>query len=128
MQYPTEVPGVALVDALQASFAAAGRDTATVPERISAEAELIGFDDRFLTRAMNVDLSGGAKKRNETLQIGVLDPAIAILDELAHGLDVDALRACSRRTEASNHYRALGTPASAKHSPPAHAPSTDHYH
>src|SRR3546814_199070 len=108
MQYPTEVPGVALVDALQASFAAAGRDTATVPERISAEAELIGFDDRFLTRAMNVDLSGGEKKRNETLQLGVLDPAIAILDELDSGLDVDALRACPRRIEAAAKDPARG--------------------
>src|SRR3546814_17824605 len=57
---------------------------------------------------MNVDLSGGEKKRNETLQLGVLDPAIAILDELDSGLDVDALRACSRRIEAATTHRALG--------------------
>ena len=57
----------------------------TVPARIIAEAERIGFDDRFLHRAMNVDLSGGEKKRNETLQLGVLEPAIAILDELDSG-------------------------------------------
>src|SRR5512134_1197494 len=59
MQYTTEVPGVAVVDVLEAAFAGLGRDTATVPDRIVAEAKRIGFDDRFLHRAMNVDLSGG---------------------------------------------------------------------
>ncbi len=108
MQYPTEVPGVALLDALEAAFAAAGRDVSTVADRITAEAERIGFDDRFLHRAMNVDLSGGEKKRNETLQLGVLQPKIAILDELDSGLDVDALRACSRRIEAATHETGLG--------------------
>ena len=53
----------------------------------------IGFDARFLERPLNVDLSGGEKKRNETLQLAVLQPAIAILDELDSGLDIDALRA-----------------------------------
>ena len=101
MQYPTEVPGVAVVDVLEAAFAGLGRDTALVPDRIIAEAGRIGFDDRFLHRAMNVDLSGGEKKRNETLQLGVLEPSIAILDELDSGLDVDALRACARRIEAA---------------------------
>src|ERR1041384_1408505 len=55
MQYPTEVPGVAVVDVLEAAFAASGRDTTEVPGLITAEAERIGFDDRFLHRAMNVD-------------------------------------------------------------------------
>ena len=74
MQYPTEVPGVAVVDVLEAAFAGLGRDASEVPARIIAEAERIGFDDRFLHRALNVDLSGGEKKRNETLQLGVLGP------------------------------------------------------
>ncbi len=108
MQYPTEVPGVAVLDALQAAFAAAGKDVEDVPARLSAEAERIGFDDRFLERAMNVDLSGGEKKRNETLQLAVLEPAIAILDELDSGLDVDALRACARRIEAATDETGLG--------------------
>jgi len=108
MQYPTEVPGVALVDALEAAFAASGRDTAAVAARITAEADRIGFDDRFLLRPLNVDLSGGEKKRNETLQLGVLQPKIAILDELDSGLDVDALRACSRRIEEATHETGLG--------------------
>jgi Fe-S cluster assembly ATP-binding protein len=100
MQYPTEVPGVPLLDVLEAAFVAAGRDPSEVAGRISQEAERIGFDDRFLLRAMNVDLSGGEKKRNETLQLGVLKPRFAILDEIDSGLDVDALRDVSRRVEA----------------------------
>ncbi|HYI63137.1 MAG TPA: Fe-S cluster assembly ATPase SufC [Acidimicrobiales bacterium] len=99
MQYPTEVPGVSLVDSLSAAFAASGRDVAGMRARMAAEAERIGFDDRFLERPLNVDLSGGEKKRNETMQLGVLAPRFAILDELDSGLDVDALRACSRRVE-----------------------------
>jgi Fe-S cluster assembly ATP-binding protein len=99
MQYPTEVPGVSLTDALEASFAAAGRSTDEVAGLLRAEAGRIGFDERFITRPLNVDLSGGEKKRNETLQLGVLRPKIAVLDELDSGLDVDALRACARRVE-----------------------------
>jgi len=108
MQYPTEVPGVSLHDMLVAAFAATGRDPADVPARVGAEAERIGFDARFLTRALNVDLSGGEKKRNETLQLGVLEPRIAVLDELDSGLDVDALRACSRRIEQATDETGLG--------------------
>ena len=101
MQYPTEVPGVSLVDSLSAAFEAAGRDTDDMRARMVEEAGRIGFDERFLERPLNVDLSGGEKKRNETLQLGVLDPRFAILDELDSGLDIDALRACSQRVEAA---------------------------
>ena len=101
MQYPTEVPGVSLFDSLSAAFAASGRDSDDMRARMVAEAERIGFDERFLERPLNVDLSGGEKKRNETLQLGVLDPRFAILDELDSGLDIDALRACARRVEAA---------------------------
>jgi Fe-S cluster assembly ATP-binding protein len=128
MQYPTEVPGVALVDALQAAAAASGRDVADVPARIIAEAERIGFDDRFLTRALNVDLSGGEKKRNETLQLGVLRPKIAILDELDSGLDVDALRACSRRIEEETNERGLGVLAITHYSRLLHELRPDRVH
>ncbi|HUQ40122.1 MAG TPA: Fe-S cluster assembly ATPase SufC [Acidimicrobiales bacterium] len=108
MQYPLEVPGVSLEDALSESFAAAGRDPAEVPGRVRAEAARIGFDERFLNRALNVDLSGGERKRNETLQLGVLAPKFAVLDELDSGLDVDALRAVSRRVEAATTEDGLG--------------------
>jgi len=108
MQYPTEVPGVSLQAMFEAAFAASGRDPADVAALVGAEAERIGFDARFLERELNVDLSGGEKKRNETLQLGVLKPKFAVLDELDSGLDVDALRACARRVEAETNEGHLG--------------------
>ncbi|MGZ4804782.1 MAG: Fe-S cluster assembly ATPase SufC [Ilumatobacteraceae bacterium] len=108
MQYPTEVPGVQLVDVMHQAFAARGMDTAGLDARLGVEAERIGFDPALLERALNVDLSGGEKKRNETLQVAMLQPKIVILDELDSGLDVDALRACARRVEAATHDTNLG--------------------
>ncbi|MEX2659445.1 MAG: Fe-S cluster assembly ATPase SufC [Acidimicrobiales bacterium] len=110
MQYPTEVPGVSLEAMLTEALVGAGRVSAEgeVKARMLVEAERIGFDERFLKRPLNVDLSGGEKKRNETLQLGVLQPRIAILDEIDSGLDVDALRDVSRRVEAETHERGLG--------------------
>lgn len=102
MQYPTEVPGVSLADTLEAAFEAAGRDPAEVPELVASEARRLGTSEALLRRSLNVDLSGGEKKRNETLQLGVLAPKVAVLDELDSGLDIDALRACSRRVEAAS--------------------------
>ena len=108
LQYPTEVPGVSVTDVLEAAFAAGDRDPATVGAALASEAERIGFAERFLDRDLNVDLSGGEKKRNETLQLGVLAPRFAVLDELDSGLDVDALRACARRVEAATTEDGLG--------------------
>jgi Fe-S cluster assembly ATP-binding protein len=87
---------------------AAGRDLCDLSARMVTEAERIGFDERFLHRPLNVDLSGGEQKRNETLQLGVLRPRIAILDELDSGLDIDALRTCSRRIEEATDEDGLG--------------------
>ena len=75
---------------------------------MAAEAARVGFDQRFLTRPLNVDLSGGERKRNETVQLGVLRPRFAILDEIDSGLDVDALRAVARRVEAATTETGLG--------------------
>jgi Fe-S cluster assembly ATP-binding protein len=100
MQYPTEVPGVLLADMMAAAFTARGRSTDGLEALLRDEAALIDFEERFLHRPLNVDLSGGEKKRNETLQLAVLRPKIAILDELDSGLDIDALRDCARRIEA----------------------------
>lgn len=97
LQYPIEVPGVSLVDALGEAFAASGRDRAEVPALLESEAVRVGFDLRFLARPLNVDLSGGERKRNEVVQMGVLRPRIAVLDEIDSGLDVDALRAVAKR-------------------------------
>jgi Fe-S cluster assembly ATP-binding protein len=119
MQYPVEVPGVRLEEVLVEAATAAGRDASAVPATIAAEAERIGFEARFLDRPLNVDLSGGEKKRNETVQLATLRPRIAILDEIDSGLDIDALRDVSRRIEqltdeglgvlAITHYRRLFT-------------------
>ena len=108
MQYPIEVPGVSLEDALGEAFAARGADRGLVHAALAAEAARIGFDERFLDRPLNVDLSGGEKKRNETLQLAVLEPRFAVLDELDSGLDVDALRAVSRRVSELVESRQLG--------------------
>ncbi len=107
MQYPTEVPGVALRDLLQAS-ASTSDDPDEIDARMREEAERIGFGAQFLERPLNVDLSGGEKKRNETLQLGVLRPKFAILDELDSGLDVDALRMVSARIEQATEEDSLG--------------------
>ncbi len=108
MQYPIEVPGVSLEDALAEAYRASGREPAGVRARLVVEAERVGFDARFLNRPLNVDLSGGERKRNETVQLGVLQPRFAVLDELDSGLDVDALRAVSRRVEAETAETGLG--------------------
>ncbi|CAN5838128.1 Fe-S cluster assembly ATPase SufC [soil metagenome] len=100
MQYPTEVPGVRVLDALAEAFTARGRSAEGLDALLRQEAASIGLEERFLERALNVDLSGGEKKRNETLQLAALRPRMAILDELDSGLDIDALRDCSRRVEA----------------------------
>ncbi|MFI5045407.1 MAG: Fe-S cluster assembly ATPase SufC [Acidimicrobiales bacterium] len=101
MQYPTEVPGVRLSEMLEESYTAAGRDRTLVGPRLFEEADRIGFDRAFLDRPLNVDLSGGEKKRNDAVQLAVLSPRIAILDEVDSGLDIDALRAVSRRIESA---------------------------
>lgn len=108
MQYPIEVPGVSLEEALSEAFAAAGRDPAEVPALVGAEARRVGLDERFLSRPLNVDLSGGERKRNETLQLAVLNPLFAVLDEIDSGLDVDALWAVARRVEAATSESGLG--------------------
>jgi Fe-S cluster assembly ATP-binding protein len=108
LQYPVEVPGVSLVEALEESVAAAGGDRRLVVATVAAEAERIGLEERFLARSLNVDMSGGEKKRNETLQLAVLHPRFALLDEIDSGLDIDALRAVARRIEAATNESELG--------------------
>ena len=108
MQYPIEVPGVRLNEVLQEALIARGTADANMHATMVTEAGRIGFDEKFLERSLNVDLSGGEKKRNETLMMGVLKPSFAILDEIDSGLDVDALRAVSRRVEAATKEDALG--------------------
>jgi len=108
MQYPTEVPGVSLEDAMAAAMEARGLSAVQVRDLVTAEATRVGMTDALLSRPLNVDLSGGEKKRNETLQLAILRPRIAVLDEIDSGLDVDALRTISRRVEAMTEEAELG--------------------
>ena len=108
MQYPTEIPGVMLQDAMSAALDARKRDTTNLRSLIATEANRISFDTELVDRAVNVDFSGGEKKRNETVQLAVLQPKIAILDELDSGLDIDALRDCAQRVEDATREMNLG--------------------
>jgi Fe-S cluster assembly ATP-binding protein len=112
MQHPIEVPGVRLADVLAESMLASGRADVADPDAAAAlaagEAGRVGLDPSLLERPLNVDLSGGEAKRNETVQLGVLRPRIAVLDEIDSGLDVDALRAVSVRVEAATTEFGLG--------------------
>jgi Fe-S cluster assembly ATP-binding protein len=102
------VPGVSLNDAMAAALAPKGRTPVEVAELVTAEAARIGMTATLLARPLNVDLSGGEKKRNETLQLAVLAPKVAVLDEIDSGLDVDALKAVSRRIELITNEVGLG--------------------
>jgi Fe-S cluster assembly ATP-binding protein len=121
-QYPTEVPGVPLSSVLEEALKASEFLVPAGGPRVMfhSEAHRVGLDDAFLSRAVNVELSGGERKRSEVLQLGVLKPAFAVLDELDSGLDVDGLRAVGKRVHeavgeweigvlAITHYRRLLT-------------------
>jgi Fe-S cluster assembly ATP-binding protein len=94
-QYPTSIPGVTMVNFLrQAMKARRGED---VPirefrEKLMATLKLLKMDEQFARRYVNEGFSGGEKKRAEILQMGILDPKLAIMDETDSGLDIDALR------------------------------------
>jgi len=108
LQHPTEVPGVSLESVVAEAARADGRSTEGIYELLVTEAARIGFDERFLARALNVDLSGGEKKRNETLMLSSLKRRYAVLDEIDSGLDVDALAAVARRIQAATEEDGLG--------------------
>jgi Fe-S cluster assembly ATP-binding protein len=99
MQYPVEIPGVAnsyfLRQALNAQRKARGEPEMSAAEfmkRLREEAKVVGVPDDLLKRDVNTGFSGGEKKRNEILQLAMLRPRLAILDETDSGLDIDALR------------------------------------
>ena len=98
LQQPMEVPGVRPADML----VAAGAPRGNVESAIAREAHAVGLRPELLERFVNVDLSGGERKRAEVVQLGVLQPRIAIFDEIDSGLDVDALRVVS---EGVNRFR-----------------------
>ena len=108
MQYPTEIPGVMLQEAMSAALDTRNKDSGQLKKLIETEAKRIGFDPELVMRSVNVDFSGGEKKRSETLQLAVLQPKIAILDELDSGLDIDALQDCAQRVEDATSETNLG--------------------
>jgi Fe-S cluster assembly ATP-binding protein len=98
-QYPVEIPGVAnmyfLRTALNSLRRARGQDevdAASFMKLVRERAKLVGVKQELLKRSVNFGFSGGEKKRNEILQMAVLEPRLAILDETDSGLDIDALR------------------------------------
>ena len=98
-QYPVEIPGVSNVqflrEALNAQRTYRGEAPLTGGEFLKVareQAGALGMDMDMLKRPVNVGFSGGEKKRNEMVQMGIIDPALAILDETDSGLDIDALR------------------------------------
>jgi Fe-S cluster assembly ATP-binding protein len=108
LQQPIEVPGVGLAALLAEAEAGGTESASSLHDRLVAEAAAIGFDERFLDRALNVDLSGGERKRNEVLQLSVLRPPFCVLDEIDSGLDVDALAAVARRIERATAEWGMG--------------------
>ena len=123
-QYPVEIPGVAntifLKEALNAVRRHRGEeelDAMAVLKVVREKTKELGISEDMLKRAVNVGFSGGEKKRNEVLQMAVLNPSLAILDETDSGLDIDALkivadgvnalRAPDRATLVITHYQRL---------------------
>ncbi|VXC68013.1 Fe-S cluster assembly ATPase SufC [Sphingomonas sp. 8AM] len=98
-QYPVEIPGVSNVQFLRESLNAQRTSRGEKPlsgaeflKLARAQADALGLQQDMLKRPVNVGFSGGEKKRNEMVQMGIIDPAFAILDETDSGLDIDALR------------------------------------
>ncbi|MEE8444065.1 MAG: Fe-S cluster assembly ATPase SufC [Alphaproteobacteria bacterium] len=99
-QYPVEIPGVSTMSFLRTALNAQRRARGEAEisavdflKLVRAKADDLGMDRELLQRAVNVGFSGGEKKRNEVLQMALLEPRLAILDETDSGLDIDALKA-----------------------------------
>ncbi len=98
-QYPLEIPGVNTTNFLKTSLNSIKKakgekelDTLNLLKLIKEKASELNIDEKFLSRQLNVGFSGGEKKKNEILQMKLLEPKLAILDETDSGLDIDALR------------------------------------
>ena len=99
MQYPVEIPGVTTMNFLRTAVNAQAKargepqiDAVTFLKRIRAVAQHLNINEDMLKRSLNAGFSGGEKKRNEVLQLAMLEPRLAILDETDSGLDIDALK------------------------------------
>ncbi len=108
MQYPIEVPGVSVANFLRtAKTALSGQapKVRTWVKEVNAAMDRLGLDHSFAARSLNEGFSGGEKKRNEIVQLELLNPTFAILDETDSGLDIDALRIVS---EGVNRFTSQG--------------------
>jgi Fe-S cluster assembly ATP-binding protein len=108
-QYPLEIPGVATMTFLRTALNAQRRkrgeaefSTPDFMKRVREAAGKLGIDQEMLRRGVNVGFSGGEKKRNEILQMALLEPRLAVLDETDSGLDIDALKIVA---DGVNHLR-----------------------
>ncbi len=101
-QYPLEIPGVTNIDFLRVAYNSKRKyhnleelDTFDFEDLVNEKLQVVKMDADFLQRGVNEGFSGGEKKRNEILQMALLEPVLAILDETDSGLDIDALRIVS---------------------------------
>jgi Fe-S cluster assembly ATP-binding protein len=106
-QYPLEIPGVSNLDFLRVSYNAKRKhegldelDSFDFDEIVQSKLGLLKMDPAFLGRSVNEGFSGGEKKRNEILQMALLEPKLGILDEIDSGLDIDALKIVSNGVNA----------------------------
>jgi len=98
-QYPMEIPGVSISNFLRTAYNARRGEQVPVPQFIKylmSKLAMLRIDESFLDRYVNEGFSGGEKKRNEILQMAVLNPELAIMDETDSGLDIDALKVVSK--------------------------------
>ena len=102
-QYPVEVPGVTIANFLRLALQARRGEEVALGEfygKLQRALETLEWDEAYVTRYLNEGFSGGEKKRNEILQLMVLEPAYAILDETDSGLDIDALKVVAKGVNA----------------------------
>jgi len=96
MQYPVEIPGVSVVNFLRTAYKnvkGAEINALAFRKHLKEKMNLLGVEDAMVNRYVNQGFSGGEKKKNEVLQLAVLEPQIAVLDETDSGLDIDSLKA-----------------------------------
>ena len=109
-QYPLEIPGVNTNNFLKTSLNSIRKskgekelDTLTFLKLVKEKAAELGIDEKILSRQLNVGFSGGEKKKNEILQMKILDPNLSILDETDSGLDIDALKIVAKGVNSSRN-------------------------
>jgi len=109
-QYPLEIPGVNTNNFLKTSLNSVRKakgekeiDTISFLKLVKEKASELGIDEKILSRQLNVGFSGGEKKKNEILQMKILNPYLAILDETDSGLDIDALKTIANGVNSSRN-------------------------